>query len=74
MIIKFLRDETGLELSEYAVAASLVAVAAVAANHRQSRKVQHLVWSVVHGQLERPLVKCLCQDRPGRGPVTNDDE
>lgn len=31
MIIKFLRDETGLELSEYAVAASLVAVAAVAA-------------------------------------------
>jgi len=31
MIIKFLRDETGLELSEYAVAAALVAVAAVAA-------------------------------------------
>jgi pilus assembly protein Flp/PilA len=31
MIIKFLRDETGLELSEYAVAASLVAVPTVAA-------------------------------------------
>lgn len=31
MILKFLRDETGLELSEYAVAASLVAVATVAA-------------------------------------------
>jgi pilus assembly protein Flp/PilA len=31
MIMKFLRDETGLELSEYAVAASLVAVATVAA-------------------------------------------
>jgi pilus assembly protein Flp/PilA len=31
MIKKFLRDETGLELSEYAVAAALVAVAAVAA-------------------------------------------
>jgi pilus assembly protein Flp/PilA len=31
MIIKFLRDETGLELSEYAVAVSLVAVATVAA-------------------------------------------
>jgi pilus assembly protein Flp/PilA len=27
----FLRDETGLELSEYAVAAALVALAAVAA-------------------------------------------
>ena len=31
MIINFLRDETGLELSEYAVAAALVAVAAVMA-------------------------------------------
>lgn len=31
MIIKFFRDETGLELSEYAVAAALVAVATVAA-------------------------------------------
>jgi pilus assembly protein Flp/PilA len=31
MIKKFLRDETGLELSEYAVAAALVAVAAVVA-------------------------------------------
>ena len=31
MIIKFLRDETGLELSEYAVAAALVAVATVMA-------------------------------------------
>jgi pilus assembly protein Flp/PilA len=31
MIIKFFKDETGLELSEYAVAAALVAVAAVAA-------------------------------------------
>ena len=30
MIIKFLRDETGLELSEYAVAAALVAVGTVA--------------------------------------------
>ena len=28
---KFLRDETGLELSEYAVAAALVGLAAVAA-------------------------------------------
>ena len=31
MIKKFLNDETGLELSEYAVAAALVALAAVAA-------------------------------------------
>jgi pilus assembly protein Flp/PilA len=31
MFEKFLRDETGLELSEYAVAAALVAIAAVAA-------------------------------------------
>ncbi|HEY8228366.1 MAG TPA: hypothetical protein VIG25_24080 [Pyrinomonadaceae bacterium] len=31
MIKNFLRDETGLELSEYAVAAALVALAAVAA-------------------------------------------
>jgi pilus assembly protein Flp/PilA len=31
MFSKFLKDETGLELSEYAVAAALVAVATVAA-------------------------------------------
>ena len=31
MIKKFLRDETGLELSEYAVAAALVALAVIAA-------------------------------------------
>ena len=31
MIKKFFRDETGLELSEYAVAAALVALAAVLA-------------------------------------------
>lgn len=31
MIKNFLRDETGLELSEYAVAAALVAIAAVLA-------------------------------------------
>jgi pilus assembly protein Flp/PilA len=31
MIKRFLNDETGLELSEYAVAAALVALAAVAA-------------------------------------------
>ena len=31
MIKQFLNDETGLELSEYAVAAALVALAAVAA-------------------------------------------
>ena len=31
MLIKFFHDETGLELSEYAVAAALVAVAAVMA-------------------------------------------
>jgi Flp pilus assembly pilin Flp len=31
MIKNFLRDESGLELSEYAVAAALVAVAAVVA-------------------------------------------
>jgi Flp pilus assembly pilin Flp len=31
VIKKFLSDETGLELSEYAVAAALVALAAVAA-------------------------------------------
>ncbi len=31
MIKKFLRDETGLELSEYAIAAALVALAAVTA-------------------------------------------
>ena len=31
MFKKFFKDETGLELSEYAVAAALVAVAAVAA-------------------------------------------
>jgi len=31
MIKRFFRDETGLELSEYAVAAALVALACVAA-------------------------------------------
>ena len=31
MIRKFFRDETGLELSEYAVAAALVAIAVVTA-------------------------------------------
>ncbi len=31
MLKKFFRDETGLELSEYAVAAALIAVAAVGA-------------------------------------------
>jgi pilus assembly protein Flp/PilA len=31
MFKRFLRDETGLELSEYAVAAALVAIAAVVA-------------------------------------------
>jgi Flp pilus assembly pilin Flp len=31
MLRKFFRDETGLELSEYAVAASLIAVATVLA-------------------------------------------
>ncbi|HYO63028.1 MAG TPA: hypothetical protein VER08_05160 [Pyrinomonadaceae bacterium] len=31
MFKRFMRDETGLELSEYAVAAALVAIAAVAA-------------------------------------------
>ena len=31
MFKKFLKDESGLELSEYAVAAALVALAAVAA-------------------------------------------
>ena len=31
MIKNFLRDETGLELSEYAVAAALVAIAVVGA-------------------------------------------
>jgi pilus assembly protein Flp/PilA len=31
MIRRFFRDETGLELSEYAVAAALVAIAVVAA-------------------------------------------
>ncbi|HZN08468.1 MAG TPA: hypothetical protein VFB65_16845 [Pyrinomonadaceae bacterium] len=31
MLSKFFRDETGLELSEYAVAASLIAVATVLA-------------------------------------------
>jgi len=31
MLKKFMKDETGLELSEYAVAAALVAIAAVAA-------------------------------------------
>ena len=31
MFRKFMQDETGLELSEYAVAAALVALAAVAA-------------------------------------------
>jgi len=31
MIRKFLKDESGLELSEYAVAASLIALATVAA-------------------------------------------
>ncbi|HEX6719070.1 MAG TPA: hypothetical protein VF088_18320 [Pyrinomonadaceae bacterium] len=31
MLKRFMQDETGLELSEYAVAAALVALAAVAA-------------------------------------------
>ncbi len=39
MIKKFLRDETGLELSEYAVAAALVALAAVVAFQALGTKI-----------------------------------
>jgi Flp pilus assembly pilin Flp len=40
-IIKFLMDEQGLELSEYAVAAALVALATVAGVHSAQFKDRH---------------------------------
>ena len=41
MIKRFLRDETGLELSEYAVAAALVALACVAAFRPLGTNIRH---------------------------------
>ena len=41
MIKRFLNDETGLELSEYAVAAALVALAAVAAEEAAAAQAEY---------------------------------
>ncbi len=50
MIKKFMRDETGLELSEYAVAAALVALAVITAfttlGTNISGKIQGLANSI----------------------------
>ena len=48
MIKRFFHDETGLELSEYAVAAALVALAAVAAVANAVR----LIVDVVGGRID----------------------
>jgi len=53
MIKKFFADETGLELSEYAVAAALVAIAVVAAfstlGGTISNKINELSGRIVAG-------------------------
>jgi pilus assembly protein Flp/PilA len=53
MIKNFLRDETGLELSEYAVAAALIAIAAVVAFQTLggaiSSKINTLAATITNG-------------------------
>ena len=53
MLKRFLRDETGLELSEYAVAAALVAITAVLAFEALggaiSAKITELTGYIVSG-------------------------
>lgn len=49
MIKRFLRDETGLELSEYAVAAALVALAVVAAFKTLGTTIDTKIDSLVDG-------------------------
>ncbi len=50
MLKKFMQDETGLELSEYAVAAALVAVAVITAfttlGHAIGNKIEEL-WQAI---------------------------
>ena len=46
MIKNFLRDETGLELSEYAVAAALIAVATVAAFQGLGGKIGEVITNL----------------------------
>ena len=54
MLKKFFRDETGLELSEYAVAAALVAIAAVLAYSNLGTaiagKITELTGHITSGQ------------------------
>ena len=54
MIKNFLRDETGLELSEYAVAAALVAIAVVAAFTLLGSNIGIRINQLAHNQSVRP--------------------
>ena len=46
MIRRFLRDETGLELSEYAVAAALVTLAVIAAFTTLGGKINTVIGNL----------------------------
>ncbi len=46
MLKKFFRDETGLELSEYAVAAALIALAAVTAFTTLGGKIRDAITNL----------------------------
>jgi pilus assembly protein Flp/PilA len=46
MLKKFFRDETGLELSEYAVAAALIALATVAAFGGLGTKIKDAITNL----------------------------
>ncbi|HEY6806197.1 MAG TPA: hypothetical protein VI306_21640 [Pyrinomonadaceae bacterium] len=48
MIKKFLSDETGLELSEYAVAAAMIALATVAAFQLLGTNISAKITSVAN--------------------------
>ncbi len=48
MIRKFLSDETGLELSEYAVAAAMIALATVAAFQLLGTNISSKITSVAN--------------------------
>jgi Flp pilus assembly pilin Flp len=49
MFKKFMQDESGLELSEYAVAAALVAVAAVAAFKLLGTTISGKIQALIDG-------------------------
>jgi pilus assembly protein Flp/PilA len=48
MIMNFLRDETGLELSEYAVAAALIALAVVGVFTTLGNKINTVIGNLAN--------------------------